>query len=170
MTQESPFEKAVSRALEYLGAHEWRTKALENFGYGIVGREALNDNPDDLFEDAASDFIALQKVKFGLAQKLRWNECLTRSEEAWIAKYLAGEIEELKPGKRRTGSRADELAIVMAVYHAAEAGGIKPTRNEATQPEESACDAVATAMKQLNRKPQSFRHIKAIWEKWGHLH
>jgi hypothetical protein len=82
----------------------------------------------------------------------------------WLAAYLRGEVTAPKERGRPRASTHDTArddAIRQAVQSLIDHGATA-TRNE-TSPPQSACDAVAEAMRLLNLKPASFGAIQNIW-------
>lgn len=67
-----------------------------------------------------------------------------------------------QPGRPKTHPSRDPL-LFACLAEVADRFGLKPTRNDATGREMSACDIVAVAMRQLGHSPTSYPALKRIW-------
>jgi hypothetical protein len=81
--------------------------------------------------------------------------------------FLADVLHGHKKPPRRSGRPRNVASrnriIAAAVWDVASKFGLRPTRNEATTTAQSACDAIADAMRALNKSPRGHVAIKKIW-------
>lgn len=73
--------------------------------------------------------------------------------------------ERSRPGKdgRPKDVKEREYFIAVVIYEVHCIFGVPPTRNDASDHRDSACDIVADAMTALRKRPSSFSRLKRIW-------
>lgn len=80
----------------------------------------------------------------------------------WLVDYLRGYV-ELPRQTGRIKNRGREYVIAEQVYIIAKKFGFPVSRNVATENENSACDAVARALRELKLRPSSYERVRDIY-------
>jgi len=104
-------------------------------------------------------------LRLAIARTLKENIELPSIAKEWLQKYLRDEFPALTPVRGQPPNQRYQHRISQIVQDIVEYIDIKPTRNDATHSKTSAIDAVANAMCELKKTPNSYDRIKAIWLK-----
>lgn len=132
------------------------------------GSLLLMQDPVGLVEKARLDPIAHDALRLVLATFIGNKTMPPDAACVWLEAYLKGEAE--RPAGK--AGRKKEIRLHYAIWVTIRdlvGQGMKATRNDAS-PQDSACDAVAEAMKRLNLEPKTFDGIKRIWLRFQKLH
>ena len=134
------------------------------------GLNMLASDPEKLLKDARKKEGAFDALRFAVACKVERNEPLPENVRAWAASFLRGEIEApvRKSGTNRTVS-GKKRAIVQIVSDLVEYGGLDASRGEDAKIKESACDAVAAAMRDLRMQGRTWETVNEYWS-YRHIH
>lgn len=127
-----------------------------------LGVNMLRRDPAALAAWAAQTPQGFDVMRHGVAHHIDRDEPLPDAAQQWLARFM---LNPSPPRQGRGGRDEDtvwKLRIFMAVTHLV-AHGMNPTRNDATADNSSACDAVAEALKQLDRAPRSYSRVKRIY-------
>jgi hypothetical protein len=129
-----------------------------------LGATMLSKTPAELWAWASESPDGFDALRMGIASKLAHptGEPLSSMERDWLVKYLRGKA--IRPNGRAGALPKDGINIVVwaTIKHLVNEGMVA-TRNDASRPAESACDAVAEALKELGMTPMSFERVKRIW-------
>lgn len=87
---------------------------------------------------------------------------LPKPYREWLYAFL---YDGVTPPKVNPGRRSDPLKFekVVTLVKGLVDLGMKPTRNDASLHNDSACDAVAAALMTVGEQPQSYARVKRIW-------
>lgn len=133
-----------------------------------LGAMMLSKNPAELWAWASESPDGFDALRMGIASKLEHptGEPLSFVERDWLVKYLRGKA--VRPNGRAGALPKDGINIVVwaTVKHLV-GKGMAATRNDESRSAESACDAVAEALKELGMKPTTFARVKRIWLNMG---
>ena len=130
----------------------------------MEGSEMISKNPTELIEKAKNDSDYFDAIRFGIALHLRIEKELPQIILDWLIEHLQGKTKR----PRRAAGRGISLGLHVTVAQVVQVlvdRGMYATRNDATSPATSACDAVATALSELGMTPKSFEGVKAVWNK-----
>jgi hypothetical protein len=155
---------AIDRSDQFTPEHGRRVEALSLGAKAIVeGEEA------DLIEQAKTDALSYEALCAGIELSLERGWEISSTLQTWLFAHLRGDQKSLAPksGQPRNPGRIQIIAI--AVYVLVRRG-MDATRNEATEKEESACDAVAAATRKLNMVPLKYGSVRKIWFKRNKHH
>jgi len=173
------FQEAVQLAKETIG-HFQRVRstsgrvvdetdpvASANAFAGRLGAIYLRDEKRSaqLLRDAETDWQAFNVLRHGLALLLEHDKLEMRPEvRDWLSRYLRGEVSAPAGAgrKRNVGPHnVIEFCVSMLVDQ-----GMNAMRNDESKREshpESACDAVAEALVELDKKPTTYNAVKRIY-------
>lgn len=117
----------------------------------------------ELIDTAATDpisFAALQLHGANLIYDGTWPVPALRR---FIVAFLRHEVQA--PGKlgRPPKILAGNILIAAVIQDVVDTFGLTPMRNEATSKAQSACDAVAEAMRSMRLRPTSYDRIRKLW-------
>lgn len=118
--------------------------------------------PSAVREACRDDALGQEVLRHALASKVEAGEPIPEEFRELAAGFLRG----APPRNNRKTGRKDATflhsRIVWAIIHL-KTEGMKATRNDASELRESACDAVAAALKELKLRPASYLSVKRIW-------
>lgn len=127
-----------------------------------LGASMLRNKPRELVESAASDADHFEALKLGIAHAVMQNEKLPEVASAWMISFLQGKAHS---PKKKVGRKSRE-GLEVLIYFAVQSGvgrGLTATRNDEAKLQLSACDAVATALRNLRLPHADFFAVKKIW-------
>lgn len=167
--EETPYQAAVREAVDML-------RIATSADYDPY-REMLTDrgslflfqDPEGFVRQARQHPIAHDAMRLVLADLIASRVMPPDAACDWLAAHLRGQA---KRPNAKAGSKKDiklHNAIWMVVRDLT-GPGMKATRNDASNLQTSACDAVAEAMQRLGLEPQTFDGIKRIWLRFQRLH
>ena len=140
--------------------------SLEKTIQTLTGRHYLGTDPAALLERSKVDSFYFDALKLSIAAVLDEPEGdLPPAVRTWLASFLRGEV---SPPKRSVGRKSEgrvHYQIWQAIQMLVEQG-MNATRNDATHHAESACDAVAKALKELGLEPTTFAGVKRVWNQY----
>jgi hypothetical protein len=123
----------------------------------------LNVFPDSLKKDDARSFEFLREA---FASKILEGDPIPEEYRELAASFVMGEHKgpRKKPGAKAGSYLHEKIidAVEMLCEH-----GMTATRNDESPNKDSACDAVAEALRQLGLRPITFKGVKGIWTKRG---
>jgi hypothetical protein len=129
----------------------------------LMGRDMLRKAPAELVEKSKTIPLYFEVLKLSIASFLDEPEGNLPPEAGiWLASFLRGEI---MPPKNSAGRKTVGLLHVL-IWRAVDNlvdEGVTATRNDESQFNKSACDAVAQALKELGLKPTTFAGVKRVW-------
>ena len=149
------YQEAVAQAVQFLQSNQ------------IVAISIGETDKHKEIEHANQCGRCFEHLKFVLGRQIQKGWSISPEYMSWLGDVLTGTIEKPPIGGGRGKDPSNELTILAAVSHLVDAG-LNPTRNEEKNgPHDSACDAVADAMRILKRRTRSYSRIKEIWTKRG---
>ncbi len=128
----------------------------------VAGVGRIVDEPDQIIKDARRDPDAFDVLRFGAAQQISTGQTLPVQISLWIADFLLGKIERpaATAGRHKSvGLHHQAFSLVEMLVQC----GFTATRNDASSHRNSACDLVAEAMAQHDRKPNSYSGVRSIY-------
>lgn len=87
---------------------------------------------------------------------------LPEDARGWVVDFLRGNVKRPKASAGRPQKRFNRFQIWSNVDRLVRDGKMLATRND-TSDETSACDAVATALRELGMEPASYSSVKKVW-------
>lgn len=158
------FERAIAYAWGRLQKSAHMTDERQWLDPTFRGLNMLKSDPKKLIEDSRLNADAFDALRFAIACKIERNEPLADNAKAWAASYLRGEIEmPIRKSGAKTSS-GKHRAIVDCIAEIAGYGGLNAMRNDAAKAKESACDAVAAALRDLEMEPETFEGVRDLWK------
>ena len=168
------FEDAVHIAIVFMAARlpytgETRPPDADLsyiYDYEIVAVNALDKNHlPELIEESEESPLAYKALQSAVGSLRRDGEPLPAELLEWSLDVAEGkrELPSVGPGRSPYSNQVRDELIVRTVQ-ALVGCGLKATRNQATEPAESACDAVAEALKAYNID-LVYESVARIWTK-----
>ncbi len=118
----------------------------------------------DLIEDAKTDKIAFDALGLVASELVGAGRELDWPLKRWAMGVLRGDISRpSRQGGFKGETFYSDIAIRNVIVEVAKLG-FHPTRGEQTSTNDSACDIVAAAMVKMRKRPQSYAHIKDIFD------
>ena len=121
----------------------------------------LNQFPHTL---NTNDAAALVTLRYAFASKILAGEPIPEDYRELAASFVIGENSGPPQKSGSKSGRHRHAKIVSAVKMLCEYG-MTATRNDASSNKDSACDAVAEALRELGLRPITFKGVKDIWGK-----
>lgn len=116
-----------------------------------------------LIDDAQSNPVSFDALRHHGSNLLLDSTWPVPTLRRFLASVLRGELDApVRPG-RRPGIVARSVLIAAVTQDVVDRFDLPPMRNDATDAAQSACDAVAQAMRALRFSPASYDRIKQIW-------
>lgn len=151
--------RAIDRSDQFTPEHGRHIEALS------MGAVAIADGEEaDLIEQAASDALAYEALSLGIALSLERGWEISPALKDWLIAHLRGDQKCPPRGRGQPKNPGRDSVIVLAV-HLLVRMGMRPMRNDASETEDSACDAVAAAANAFRTGLNSYARIKELWLK-----
>jgi len=132
------------------------------FAGGLHGYlDAFNNNFEEVLQFSKNERYAFDCVSWSIAEKIEKRSELSDLEIKWIGELLRSEFSPPKHEGGRPSNRTSSHTMGILALLLSSDFGLSITRNDASEPF-SACDAIAVAMKELERKPSSYSRIKSL--------
>jgi hypothetical protein len=161
------FDEAVQRSKKTLASlmihgHDWATnEGWQAHQQAQAGVYLIMTDAPLLFEQAEHDSDMYWAARHGIAHAVRLGMTLEPAVKDWLIRLLRGEITPPKKSAGRLSAAGPHFVIFLAVYDLVSAG-MTATRNDATS-DQCACDAVAKALAETGRQPQTYEGVKRVW-------
>jgi len=141
------------------------SKRYFEFQAELYGADLILDEYDQAVEGAAVNYLCFTALCRGIATALETNTPLPPKIAEWHLRYLRGEVHPPKRGRGQPAKDARSLKIFHAVQYLVQQG-MKPTRNDESKHDirQSACDAVAEALKRMRTTPSSYKRVQEIYQ------
>jgi len=159
------FERAVRYARGRLAKAAHMTDEKKWLDPTFRGLGMLASEPATLLKDARLKADAFDALRFGIAAKIERDEPLPDAEKAWAVGLFRGEIEAPFRATGAPTASGKHRAIIEIIADLQGYGSLKASRNNAAKIKESACDAVAVALRELKMEPKTFEGVRDVWKK-----
>lgn len=125
---------------------------------------AFESDPETVVELSKTDPKYFEGLRLSVGALVIENKPLPDPYRKWLYAFLYDAVVPPKQPAGRRKTPLNEEMVIDLVSDLVELG-MQATRNDATTHNDTACDAVAAALRKSGKQPQSYDRVKKIWLK-----